>query len=192
MRYPRWSVACDDGVRGRREMTVSTPLLDFLRAQQAQDWASFRGTSIHGTLPITEDLIRELVERRPPPRGVRVAGIHVLPGEVLRVDIVVGASLLSKRLSPEFHLSGVHGLPGHPSVTADVPRAYGTVLSRVLRGQLDETYVLFDGHRLTVGLRGLIEQMWGAEAAALVPLLKRADLRSEPGTLFVDFDIEAP
>lgn len=171
---------------------MSTALIDFLRAQQAQDWANLRGASVRGTIPITEALFQELIERRPPPRGVRVADVRILPGDVLRMDVLVGASVLSKRLSPEFHLSGVHGLPGHPSITADVPRPYGLVLSRVLRGQLDTTYVLFDGHRLTVGLRGLVEQLWGLEVASLLPLLKRADLRTEAGTLFVDFELTVP
>lgn len=186
---------CDDPLPdGRREGRghVPTALIDFLREQQAHDWANFRGTVVQGTVPVTEALLRELVGRRPPPRGARITGVHILPGTVLRVDLVVGTSLLSKRLSPEFRLSGVDGLPDHPTITAEVARAYGLVLSRVLRHQPASTYVAFDGQRLTIGLRELVERQWGGEVAALVSLVTRADLRSEAGTLFVDFEVAVP
>jgi len=104
----------------------------------------------------------------------------------------VGASFLSKRLSPEIRLSGVHGLPGQPSVTATVPRAYAALLSRALKGRAEPYGLSFDGSELTVGLRGSVEQRWGVEAAGLLSLVKRGELRSEAGTLFADFEVRVP
>ena len=49
-----------------------------------------------------------------------------------------------------------------------------------------------EGQVLTIDLRALVERQWGEDATALLALLKRADLRSEPGSLFVDFEVSAP
>ncbi len=150
---------------------------------------------MRGTLPISDALLREVVVEALRDRlgghGVRLIGLTVLADEVVRVEVVVGGSLLSKRFRPDVRLSGVHGLPDAPSVTATVPKQYGWLVAQALRRQ-PGGYVRSEGEALTVDLRALVERQWGEDATALLSLLKRADLRSEPGSLFVDFVVAAP
>jgi len=167
-------------------------LAELLREQQRTGWPDLAGATLRGTLPITDALLTEFLQQIPPRRGASIVGAAILPGEVIRLDVVVGASFLSKRLSPEIRLSGVHGLPGQPSVTATVPRAYAALLSRALKGRAEPYGLSFDGSELTVGLRGSVEQRWGVEAAGLLSLVKRGELRSEAGTLFADFEVRVP
>ena len=133
----------------------------------------------------------EVLRERREGRGVRLIGVTVLADAVVRVEVAVGGSLLSKRFAPEVRLSGVHGLPGAPSVAVTVPRQYGWLVAQALR-RGPPGYVRYEGHVLTIDLRALVERQWGEDATALLALLKRADLRSEPGSLFVDFEVSAP
>ena len=150
---------------------------------------------MRGTLPISDALLAEVVvevlRERLEGRGVRLIGVTVLADEVVRVQFVAGGSLLAKRFFPKVRLSGVHGLPGAPSVAVTVPRQYGWLVAQALRRGAPG-YLRAEGPVLTVDLRALIDQMWGGDATALLTLLKRADLRSEPGSLFVDFEVSAP
>ena len=150
---------------------------------------------MRGTLPISDALLREVVvealRKRLEPRGVRLIGVTVLTDQVVRVEVVVGGTLLSKRFSPEVRLSGVNGLPSAPSVAVTVPRQYGWLVAQALRRQ-PARYVRSEGQVLTIDLRALVERQWGEDGTALLALLKRADLRSEAGSLFVDFEIAAP
>ena len=73
---------------------------------------------MRGTLPISDALLAEVVmevlrERREG-RGVRLIGVTVLADAVVRVEVAVGGSLLSKRFAPEVRLSGVHGSRARP------------------------------------------------------------------------------
>lgn len=167
-------------------------LAELLREQQRTGWPDLAGATLRGTLPLTDALLTEFLQQVPPRRGASILGAAILPGEVIRLDVVVGASFLSKRLSPEIRVSSVHGFPGQPSVTATVPRAYAAMLSRALKGRAEPYGLSFDGSELTVGLRGIVEQRWGVEAAGLLSLVKRIDLRSEAGTLFADFEVRVP
>lgn len=171
---------------------MAFPLAELLREQQRTGWPDLAGTSLQGTLPVTDALLTEFLQQVPPRRGATLLGASILPGEVIRLDVVVGASFLSKRLSPEIQLSGVRGLPGNPSVSATVPRAYAALLSRALKGRAESADLSFDGNELRVGLRGIVEHRWGIEAAGLLSLVKRVDLHSEAGTLFADFEVRVP
>lgn len=165
---------------------------ELLREQQRTGWPDLAGATLRGTLPVTDALLTESLLQLPPRRAATILGAAILPGELVRVDLEVGAAFLSKRLSPEIHLSGIHGLPGRPSVTATVPRTYGALLSRMLKGRSESSGISFDGSELTVELRGFIERRWGVEAAGLLSLVKRVDLHSEAGMLFVDFEVRIP
>lgn len=172
---------------------MASLIMQLLREQQRAGWPDLAGVSIRGTLPVTDALILDLIRRRPPPRGARVIGVTILPEETVRIEVVVGASLLSKRLAPELRITGVHGLPGgEPSVTAEIPWQYGRLLSRLLRRQLGSSYLGFEGNTLTVALRPLVAERWGASAASMLSLVKRADLRSERGRVLVDFEVAVP
>lgn len=170
-------------------------LAEFLRRQQDAGWRALAGTNVRGTLPMSDALLREVVvealREQLENRGIRLIGVTVLADEVVRMEVVVGGSLLSKRFSPEVRLSGVHGLPDAPSVTVTVPRQYGWLAAQALRRQ-PVGYVRSEGQVLTIDLGALVEQQWGEDATALLTLLKRADLRSEPGSLFVDFEVAVP
>jgi len=166
-----------------------------LRRQQDEGWASLAGMDVRGTLPISDALLREVVveilRERLEGRGVRLIGVAVLADQVVRVEFVAGGSLLAKRFAPQVRMSGVHGLPGMPSVSVTVPRQYGWLVAQALRRKPPE-YLRSEGQVLTLDLRALVERHWGEDAAALLSPLKRADLRSEPGSLFVDFEIATP
>jgi len=146
-------------------------------------------------LPISDALLRELMAEvlgdRSIAPGVRLIAATVLPDEVVRLEVAIGGSVLSKRVSPELHLSGVHGLPGAPSIRVTMPRQYSWLATRVLRRQ-PLGFVHTEGEVLTIDLGALARRRGNAEIAALLPLLKRADLRSELGTLFVDFEVTLP
>ncbi len=160
----------------------------------SEGWSALAGTDVRGTLPISDTLLREVVvemlRERLEGRGVRLNAVTVLADAVLRVEVVVGGSLLAKRFAPEVRLSGVHGLPDTPSLTATVPRQYGWLVAQALRRQ-SPGYIRSEGGVLTLDLRAFVEERWGDDAVALFGLLKRADLRSEPGSLFVDFEVSA-
>lgn len=167
---------------------MPSSIIDFLREQQARGWAGFRGGRVSGTLPVSESVLMDLAGQQPLPRGLRLTGIRILADGVVRVEVVVGASLLSKRLSPELRVSGVTGVPERPTVTVAVPRAYSVMLSRALRAR-PLGFARFDGQELTLDVRELLEQRAGEAAASMLPLLRRADIRTEPGAVVVDFEL---
>ena len=166
-----------------------------MRRQRGEGWTALTGTDVRGTLPISDALLREVVvellRERLEGGGVRLIGVTMLAAQVVRVEFVAGGYLLAKRFAPQVRLSGMHGLPDAPTVSATVPRQYGWLVAQALRRKPPE-YIRSEGHVITVDLRALVERQWGKDAAGVLALLKRADLRSEPGSLFVDFEIAAP
>jgi hypothetical protein len=167
---------------------------DFLDQQFANGFAAFHGAEVRGSLPIREAVLNDLAERernRVSGPMFRLESFSIHEGNVIRPNLEIGRSPFSKRLSPSLQVEQPTGLPGRPVVAIRLPDAYSALLGRIIRANLAQAggFVSFAEGAVWISIRDLVAARHGAEAAALVDSVKSLAIRSQRGTLWVDFEI---
>jgi hypothetical protein len=153
---------------------------------------AFTGAQVGGTLPVTEQLVGEVLAALASSgrRGiVQLHSVTILPGDRLRLELSVRALFLVKRIGPEIQLLEFAGLPERPYLAAVLPVQYVVLLSRLLRQQIDPdgSLLSFDGRTVTIWVDVLVRREWGDAGVHLLRLLKSLSFHTEQGTLFLEF-----
>jgi hypothetical protein len=182
-------------------MTVAETRAEWLRLllqrETARGFTSLRGAVLRGSLPIAEPLLNELIrggEHEGDAGLVRPRALAILAGNRLRLDVDARVSFITKRLSIDLEVGQPTGLPGAPQLEVRFPATFATLLTRAIRARFDPAGVFLEigPHTVTIRLREFLARIGAPEVVALLPWIKALAFRSEPGVLWVDFEVSVP
>ena len=166
-------------------MTLPPELAGILRRLQTGRFQDLSGTRVSGTVPVSADLLNELIAATLPPSApVRAVTVQPQDDDRLTVTIRPKASLLPA-VTLKLEIEGQPRLPGHPILTLRMATLSGLfgLASGAVSGMLPPGITL-EGERILVNVADLARRQGHGE---FLPLLQKLDVHADRSRLIIEF-----
>ena len=172
---------------------VSTYLRDLLRRQPASGFADFPGAVVTGTLPLTEQVLNDIVAETVLKKNGPIKRFHVavLPANRLVLDLTIEKWLFTPQFQVTLDVDKMVNFPADPVLRlrlAHVEGPFAGLVEPVLNIIVpDGTGVRVSGRLIEIDLGALLRK--GGQGY-LIPLVKLLHLSTKQGRAEIDFALK--
>lgn len=159
-----------------------------LLAERRDGFRRLSGLELAGTLPLTSAILTQILRQGiKPGTAVTDIAIALRPNNVAVAVLALEGFLMPKRAEVAIVLTGNVATAQRPKLTAqlEVSGTLGLLLP-LISGMFTRPGVTFQGRAVEFDLAELLKVSGNGD---LLPLLRRLELRTETGKLFLDFQL---
>ena len=172
---------------------MASGLNQILEQQRKNGFAGFRGASVKGRLPIREGILNDLIgesQAKKSGKSFRINRLSIWDNNILALNVTVEKWMFSKTLTLELAIEPIIDFPRSPFLKISPARSLGLlgpVLDIALNAiNLPGAITVSAGQNISVNLKALLEKAGQAE---IVPLIQGLGVTTEPGVLYLGFNL---